>query len=87
MRSIAVMNQKGGVGKTTTAVNFSAALAESGRRVCLVETHQGRTGPDQRPPTLDGRTYRLRKARCRTGRGRTDEQAGGSGTSSYGAHG
>lgn len=37
MRTIVVMNQKGGVGKTTTSVNLSAGLAKAGRRVCLVD--------------------------------------------------
>lgn len=61
-RVVALCNQKGGVGKTTSAINLGAALAEFGRRVLLVDFDpQGAlsVGLGVQPHQLDRSVYNL----------------------------
>ena len=61
-RIVAICNQKGGVGKTTTTINLGAALAEQGRRVLLVDFDpQGAlsVGLGIQPHDIDSTIYNL----------------------------
>ena len=70
-RVVAVCNQKGGVGKTTTTISLGAALAELGRRVLLVDFDpQGAlsVGLGFQPHEFDATVYNLLMERAVTAR-------------------
>jgi len=67
-RIIAITNQKGGVGKTTTAINLSAILAEMGKKVLTVDMDpQGNTtsGLGFRKSEIENTVYELIIGECK----------------------
>ena len=84
---IAIANQKGGVGKTTTAVNLSAAIAQAGKKVLMVDLDpQGNTtsgfgrSVNERSSVYDALMGRADLKNCqRKGPGVFPEEAAGRG--------